>query len=56
MNTKKDMQDTINLIEDRLNEGSEWSANNDDFLGGELAIIQEALIIMRDKLKDSKIK
>lgn len=56
MNTKKDMQDTIQLVQDNLSDASDWSANNDDFLGGELAIIQEALIIMRNKLKDSKIK
>lgn len=51
MNTKKDIQDTLTLMQDSINDAYLWSVNNGDSLGEELSEMQQLIIEMRNRVK-----
>lgn len=55
MNTIKDMKDTVQLMQDNLEDMSMQSAHNQDILGEEIAETQKLLVVMRMKLQKANI-
>ena len=51
LTNKKEMEDTIVLLQDNLDDAWKWDANNNDILNEELSMIQDRIDQLKEKFR-----